>query len=63
VNKPAWSPFSWVLWADEWEARGSGLVHLRVRAIDGTGAVQTMDISESFPNGASGYHEVQVMVL
>jgi DMSO/TMAO reductase YedYZ molybdopterin-dependent catalytic subunit len=60
VVKPALSPFSWVLWADEWNPRGSGLMRLRVRAIDGAGAVQTIDIAEPFPDGASGYHEVQV---
>jgi len=62
VVKPSLSPFSWVLWADEWEPKESGVIRLRVRAIDGTGAVQTMDIAESFPDGTSGYHGVTVRV-
>jgi DMSO/TMAO reductase YedYZ molybdopterin-dependent catalytic subunit len=61
--KPSLSPFSWVLWADEWLAEESGLKHLVVRAIDGTGAVQIADAVEPFPDGASGHHVVRVRIL
>jgi DMSO/TMAO reductase YedYZ molybdopterin-dependent catalytic subunit len=63
VVKPPLSPFSWVLWADEWEPVEPGRIRLRVRAIDATGAVQTASVAEPFPDGASGYHEVLVRVL
>ena len=58
VVRPPVEPFSWVLWADEWTPRASGTIRLRVRATDATGEVQTARITEPFPNGSSGHHEI-----
>lgn len=58
--KPALSPSSWVLWADEWNPLNSGRVQLQVRAIDSTGEVQIVEVTDSYPDGATGYHKVNV---
>ncbi|MEO7131193.1 MAG: molybdopterin-dependent oxidoreductase [Dermatophilaceae bacterium] len=51
----------WRQWVFEWEAtRGSH--DLRVRAVDGTGALQTPVEASPAPDGASGYHSVTVRV-
>ncbi|MBI2940535.1 MAG: molybdopterin-dependent oxidoreductase [Chloroflexi bacterium] len=60
--KRALSPFSWVLWTAEWPAT-VGRHSLRVRAVDGTGEVQTSQPADPLPDGASGHHEVVVRVL
>jgi DMSO/TMAO reductase YedYZ molybdopterin-dependent catalytic subunit len=58
--KPALSPSSWVLWADEWNPQNSGRVNLQVRAIDSTGEVQIAEVTDPYPDGATGYHKVNV---
>ena len=51
----------WRQWAYEWHATpGSHII--QVRATDDTGATQTSDVQGVLPNGASGYHQVQVTV-
>jgi DMSO/TMAO reductase YedYZ molybdopterin-dependent catalytic subunit len=62
VLKPPRSPYSWVLWAYQWTPTTSGNVTLSVRAYDGTGTLQDPSMVQSFPDGASGYHSVQVTV-
>jgi hypothetical protein len=44
-----------------WQAT-SGEHHLRVRATDGDGAVQTAERATPAPDGATGHHEVQVRI-
>jgi DMSO/TMAO reductase YedYZ molybdopterin-dependent catalytic subunit len=56
------SPAGWTLWRATWTASSEGAYTLRVRARDGTGALQTSAESLSFPNGASGYHTIHVTV-
>ncbi|MDN5790950.1 MAG: molybdopterin-dependent oxidoreductase, partial [Micrococcales bacterium] len=52
---------AWRQWVFEWDAvRGSH--DIRVRATDGTGAVQTPIEAPPAPDGASGYHSVTVRV-
>jgi DMSO/TMAO reductase YedYZ molybdopterin-dependent catalytic subunit len=58
--KPALSPSSWVLWADEWNPLSSGRVDLQVRAIDSTEEVQIAEVTDAYPDGATGYHKVIV---
>jgi DMSO/TMAO reductase YedYZ molybdopterin-dependent catalytic subunit len=58
--KPALSPSTWVLWADEWNPLNSGRVNLQVRAIDGTEEVQIAEVTDAYPDGATGYHKVIV---
>jgi DMSO/TMAO reductase YedYZ molybdopterin-dependent catalytic subunit len=52
----------WTRWLIAWTPRARGSLHLLVRAIDGTGAVQTAEMTEPFPNGASGLHSVEVRI-
>ena len=55
------SKATWVQFVYRWHAsRGQHL--LRVRATDGTGTVQTGDVSPPPPDGARGYHSVGVTV-
>ncbi|GAA1889725.1 molybdopterin-dependent oxidoreductase [Asanoa iriomotensis] len=70
VDDNAWQPATlrpapnldtWVQWTYPWQA-APGTHTLRVRAIDRTGAVQTSDRAEPFPNGATGWHTVAVTV-
>lgn len=56
------SPLSWVIWRTVWTPPGEGAYSLRVRAIDGEGAIQTEDTADPIPDGASGYHRVAIGV-
>jgi DMSO/TMAO reductase YedYZ molybdopterin-dependent catalytic subunit len=53
--------YTWVQWTYPWKP-ASGSYTLAVRATDGTGALQTADVQDTFPNGATGYHTKQVQV-
>ncbi|MGQ0465102.1 MAG: molybdopterin-dependent oxidoreductase [Sporichthyaceae bacterium] len=56
-----WSnPDTWRQWRVSNLELPPGRHRVAVRAIDGTGAVQTADRAEPVPDGASGYHVVQV---
>lgn len=60
--KPALSPYTWVLWALEWNPATDfppGSHTVQVRAVDATGAIQTADIRLPLPDGASGYHALR----
>jgi hypothetical protein len=61
--RPALSPYTWVLWTGMWTPPGSQRNTIRVRATDGTGEVQTADVKQSLPDGASGHHIIVVSVL
>jgi DMSO/TMAO reductase YedYZ molybdopterin-dependent catalytic subunit len=52
---------TWRQWRYRWEA-SSGDHEIRVRATDGTGAVQDPHDAPPPPNGASGYHTILVSV-
>jgi hypothetical protein len=52
---------TWVQWLVRWPAT-SGSHQLRVRATDGTGALQIEQPQDPAPNGATGYHTVAVTV-
>ena len=60
--KPPLSPLTWVLWSATWNPGGEGAYKLQVRATDGTQAMQDPKATPSYPNGASGYHTIQVNV-
>jgi DMSO/TMAO reductase YedYZ molybdopterin-dependent catalytic subunit len=60
--RPALSPNAWTLWAVAWTARRRGDRNLLVRATDGTGEVQTAQVTEPFPSGVSGHHRIPVTV-
>ena len=55
------SDATWVQWVADWAATAGHHV-LQVRATDGTGAVQTEDPSPPAPDGARGWHTVNVDV-
>jgi len=60
--KPPLSPYTWVLWASEIEFPQEGDHLLVVRATDGQGNTQEERLSDPLPDGATGYHKVQMKV-
>lgn len=59
------APYSnetWRLWSFAWQASESGRHTITVRATDNTGAVQTADIADPIPDGATGWHSVDFEV-
>lgn len=50
---------SWRQWMVTWNAT-PGRHQVRVRATDGTGTTQTPEISDPAPDGATGWHTIQV---
>ncbi len=56
------SPYSWVHWAVAWRPTAAGRYTLTVRAVDGRGEVQTAQRSPTAPDGASGWHTIEVRV-
>lgn len=59
--EPAASPLQWRRWRYAWPA-APGRYQVRVRAVDGTGALQSATLAPPHPNGASGYHVLVVSV-
>ena len=55
-------PHSWVPWRWRWAAT-VGTHHLRVRAVDGRGVIQVGGERPVLPDGATGYHSVEVFVV
>ncbi len=60
LRKPL-SPYAWTLWTTPWKPTVDYYIVL-VRAIDGTGDVQTESERDAFPDGSSGHHRVLVFV-
>lgn len=52
---------TWVQWRWEWDAP-SGQHQVEVRATDLAGSVQTSDVADTVPNGATGHHVIPVNV-
>ncbi len=59
---PGGSQITWSFWKSTWTAKQTGNYALMVRATDGTGSLQTPRRAPPFPNGATGYHTIQVHV-
>jgi hypothetical protein len=55
------SDATWVQWLYRLDA-SAGSHTLRVRATDGDGTVQTAQVTRPPPDGARGYHTIQVSV-
>ncbi|MFL6181413.1 MAG: molybdopterin-dependent oxidoreductase [Actinomycetes bacterium] len=53
---------SWRQWVWQWQAPSSGAHTLAVRATDADGNVQTGELAEPFPSGATGWHQIEVTV-
>jgi DMSO/TMAO reductase YedYZ molybdopterin-dependent catalytic subunit len=49
------SNLAWALWAYEWQPPATGEYQIVARATDGNGSVQTSVVTDTFPNGATGY--------
>jgi DMSO/TMAO reductase YedYZ molybdopterin-dependent catalytic subunit len=56
------SSLTWVLWRATWTPKSEGAYRLVVRATDSAGNVQSAGSAASYPNGASGFHQVAVSV-
>ena len=64
VIKDALSPNAWALWHYDWNVgAGQKDYNLVVRATDKTGAVQTSSKTDSYPSGASGWHNILVSAI
>jgi DMSO/TMAO reductase YedYZ molybdopterin-dependent catalytic subunit len=53
---------AWRQWRLPWQPTSSGKVLLKVRAVDGRGQLQTAAEAPPHPSGASGYHQLEVVV-
>ncbi len=53
---------TWRQWRLDWDASAPGSHTIQVRATDATGATQTADRAEPFPDGATGQHQLVVTV-
>ena len=60
ISRPI-SKATWVQWTLTWTTT-PGAHNLEVRATDGTGDVQTDQLSDPAPDGARGHHRIIVMV-
>ncbi|MBC8162848.1 MAG: molybdopterin-dependent oxidoreductase [Roseiflexaceae bacterium] len=58
---PESNPISWRFWRYDWQAE-PGKHTLAVRATDGTGTLQTDAVRDTHPDGATGYHIIEVTV-
>jgi DMSO/TMAO reductase YedYZ molybdopterin-dependent catalytic subunit len=55
-------PLTWRRWSAQWTPATVGTNTVQARATDGRGDTETPVSREPFPNGASGYHVLQVNV-
>ena len=58
----SYSNDTWRLWSLRWQATEPGLHTITVRATDNTGAVQTSELADPVPDGATGWHTVTFAV-
>ncbi|HEY7092324.1 MAG TPA: molybdopterin-dependent oxidoreductase [Ktedonobacterales bacterium] len=59
------SPFSdqtWVFWNWTWRPTATGMYTIVARATDGTGILQTQEKRGTVPNGATGWHQINIAV-
>jgi DMSO/TMAO reductase YedYZ molybdopterin-dependent catalytic subunit len=61
VQEPI-APAAWTRWAYRWTPAGPGEIEVACRATDGDGNVQTDDVADPHPAGATGLHRVTVRV-
>ena len=60
--QPPLSDQTWVFWSWTWRPTAHGMYTIVARATDGTGALQTQEKRGTVPNGATGWHEIKVVV-
>jgi len=56
------TPDTWRQWSYQWANAPRGSHTVKVRATDATGTVQTSAIQDVVPDGATGYHSINVQV-
>jgi DMSO/TMAO reductase YedYZ molybdopterin-dependent catalytic subunit len=61
LRLPPLSPLTWVQWRYDWPAVGGRHI-FRVRATDGTGALQVEAPAPPYPDGATGYHSLTATI-
>src|SRR5712691_616241 len=61
LEAPA-GPLTWRRWSAQWTPPNVGAHTLQARSTDGRGDTETPVSRQPFPNGASGYHVLQVNV-
>jgi DMSO/TMAO reductase YedYZ molybdopterin-dependent catalytic subunit len=54
------SQYTWVLWTVELDLTNKSIHNIVVRATDKAGKIQTDEMTDPFPNGATGYHMINV---
>lgn len=59
---PPLSQDAWVMWTWQWKPNLPGQYTITARSTDGTGQLQTSQKQGTVPNGATGYHTIQVQV-
>jgi hypothetical protein len=59
---PPLSEQSWRFWQWAWQPSAPGRYMLVVRAVDSSGVLQIGEVRPGVPNGATGWHSVQVLV-
>jgi DMSO/TMAO reductase YedYZ molybdopterin-dependent catalytic subunit len=62
VVKDPLSQYTWVLWTSQFTSESKGAFDIVVRATDKTGQVQTSKLENPFPNGASGYNQIDLNI-
>ena len=60
--EPAAGDLSWRRWSYAWTPARTGAFRLLARSTDGHGDTETPIKRSPFPNGSTGYHEVEVNV-
>jgi DMSO/TMAO reductase YedYZ molybdopterin-dependent catalytic subunit len=55
-------PLTWRRWSLQWTPANTGTTTIQARATDGRGDTETPVSRQPFPNGATGYHQLQVNV-
>ena len=61
MRTPPLSNLTWVQWRYDWSG-DSGRHTFTVRATDGTGELQTEEINDPHPSGATGYHSLTTSI-
>jgi DMSO/TMAO reductase YedYZ molybdopterin-dependent catalytic subunit len=61
LRTPPLGSLTWIQWRYDWRPT-SGTHTFRVRATDGTGALQIPDVRDTYPDGATGYHSVTMTI-
>ena len=62
LRAPKDPKLTWVLWTYDWTPPQGGAYDVVARAYDGSGMVQTATVAPPYPDGASGYDRITLLV-